>query len=356
MESQAERLSRILSHWSDIERLGLDHVILGDMNLCYSKWTSLADPQQQLIDKVKAAQVMSVLEQLVNTTTRTQQVLEVINNSIIDHLYTNCGPRLTAPEIIPVGESDHLGVVVTKITKQVTTRTSTLRLRDYKNIDTAAMLEDINNQDINSLVMAIPELEEAAEVFAREVNFYLSKYAKVKISPVKKATKPFISAETKLLIQQKTQAWQQYKHNKDALAHKRYKELSKLVKNATHHDRNTWLEEDLGKGASVRQAWAKARLLLGSTKTPAPTVVSHGQDTITDPKQIAELFAHHFDQKYKDTRAKCNMTPKINPVNRVKQWLSSVECNPPPFSLKEVPESTVIRHLKKLKKQQNPTK
>ena len=59
-----------------------------------------------------------------------------------------------------------------------------------------ALLNDINGQDINGLITSIADLDEAAAVFAREVGYYLSKYAKVKDSPVKKTSKPFLKEET----------------------------------------------------------------------------------------------------------------------------------------------------------------
>ena len=135
----------------------------------------------------------------------------------------------------------------------------------------------------------------------------------------------------------------------DPLAHRRYKELIKKVKNAVHNDRNVWLGEDLGEGDTTKKAWAKAKLLLGNEKTPAPTAINTGNETVTDPKKLAELFAAHFDNKYKDTRAKCNMTPRVHPVQRVRDWLESIQRVPPTFTLKEASETTIIKHLKKLK-------
>ena len=117
---------------------------MGDMKLCSHKWIAPIDTQKLLIDKVKAVQMTVVLEQLINTTTSTQEVFNVINNSIIDHSYTNCSTRFTTPKVTPVGESNHLGLVVTKITKVSATCTSTIRLRNYKNIDTVALLNYIN--------------------------------------------------------------------------------------------------------------------------------------------------------------------------------------------------------------------
>lgn len=333
-----------------MDALNLDHVIMGDMNLCYRKWAVTTDPKQRLIEKVKAAQVTLTLDQLVNTITRTHQVLDMVNHTLIDHVYTNCSTRLTPPTVIPVGDSDHLGIVVTKIISAGTAKASQIRMRKYKTTDIAAtMLEDINSQDINGLVMAIQEPDEAAAVFAREVGHYLSKYAKVKTTLIKKSSKPFLSKDSKLLIHQMSQVWRRFKDTGDLLAHRRFKELAKAVKNSVHHDRNNWLGEDLGDRDSVKKARAKAKLLLGNTKTPVSTAINNNSEVVTEPKELAELFACHFDQKYKNTRAKCNMIPGTHPVQWVKQWLQSIQCVPPNFTLKKVSETTVLKHLKKLK-------
>ena len=49
-EAQADRLTRMLSHWAEVEALGLDMVTLGDMNLCFSKWAEHGNQAQALID------------------------------------------------------------------------------------------------------------------------------------------------------------------------------------------------------------------------------------------------------------------------------------------------------------------
>lgn len=173
------------------------------MNLCSTKWADQSDPKTPLIDKVKIAQVSQTLEQTVTETTRTQLVIDQIRKSSIDHVYTNCGHKLKEPEIIPVQYSDHMGVVVTKITKHAPARLSSIRLRQYKNMDILALQSEILNQDLNNTITEINDLDEAADVFCREVSYYLSKYAPVKISQVKKNTKPYTSEETKDLIKLK---------------------------------------------------------------------------------------------------------------------------------------------------------
>ena len=109
------------------------------------------------------------------------------------------------------------------------------------------------------------------------------------------------------------------------------------------------MEEDLDNNSSTKQAWLKARLLLGSSITPSPSTITHNQQTVTDPKAIAELFATYFDTKYKDTRAQRNMAPQVDPVKPVKNWLVYTNQEQPLFNIDTVPEATILKHLKNSK-------
>lgn len=90
IEVQGERLSRIMTHWTELTASNQDLVILGGINLCYHKWQGTGDPLQQLIDNVKNIQLTNTLVQLVDQPTRSKLVDGVITDSIIDHVYTNC--------------------------------------------------------------------------------------------------------------------------------------------------------------------------------------------------------------------------------------------------------------------------
>ena len=348
-ESQVDRLTRMLAHWSELDALGFDMVTLGDMNLCYTKWTELGCQSQALIDLVKASQLTCTLEQLVNVTTRSQLIGDDVITSTIDHVYTNCGDRLTEPEVIPVGDSDHLGIVVCKIINTLAPAPQSIRLRDYKNAEIPALLNDVASQGINELIMSITDLDEAASTFKREVGFYLTKYAPVKVMTLKKSNKPFVSDETKDLISKKRSAWLQFKHTRDPLAHARFKSLAKSVKAAINANRNTWLSKDLDSGSTTKQSWAKAKLLLGQDRSPSPKTINSNTGPVTDPKRIADLFASHYINKYSTLRSGCTMEPSKCPVDRVSEWLESRGMSPPPLILKPVDELKIVTALAKLK-------
>ena len=117
------------------------------------------------------------LQQLVTTPTRTQLVNGVVLQSTIDHAYTNCAAKVTAPEVLPVGDSDHMGVVLQMLTRQEPERPQSIRLRSYKQTDIQALLEDLLHGQVNDLVTSCLDLNEAAEIFNREVVYFLNKHA-----------------------------------------------------------------------------------------------------------------------------------------------------------------------------------
>ena len=188
-----------MDHWTSLERLNKDLVIIGDMNLCYLKWNTHGDSQQGLIDTVKHAQVSLALQQMVQEITRTQLVNETIVKSIIDHAYTNCQSHVTSPQILPVGDSDHVGIVIQKVVHQAIAHPQTISTRSYMKTDLGHMLHEIHQSNINSQVTSCPDLNTAASTFTRLVCQHLDKHAPVRTIQVRKS-KPFISTQTRDLI------------------------------------------------------------------------------------------------------------------------------------------------------------
>ena len=76
--AQVDRLNRILDHWTFLDSFNLDTIILGDTNICFSKWTTTNNQQQNLINMIKESQTQLALQQLVTTETR----IQLVNNAV----------------------------------------------------------------------------------------------------------------------------------------------------------------------------------------------------------------------------------------------------------------------------------
>ena len=57
--------------------------------------------------------------QIVNGITRVRSVGGVLQRSCLDHVIVNCVNKMSSVEIIGIGESDHLGTLVTKQSKEI---------------------------------------------------------------------------------------------------------------------------------------------------------------------------------------------------------------------------------------------
>ena len=118
IHSQNDRLFRQINHWRTLCKRKHDFVSLGDCNLDYYRWY---DVDYHLHDQ--AAMVQSFLLdstscQLVKTFTRSEIVQGgELSRSCIDHCYSNTPEKLSIPEVLAVGESDHMGVTDTKYSR-----------------------------------------------------------------------------------------------------------------------------------------------------------------------------------------------------------------------------------------------
>ena len=55
----------------------------------------------------------------------------------------NCLDKVTNPELIGIGQSDHLGIQITKNTNEIKPYIKTTKKRIYKNFDKVLFIEDI---------------------------------------------------------------------------------------------------------------------------------------------------------------------------------------------------------------------
>ena len=165
-------------------------------------------------------------------------------------------------------------------------------------------------------------LEEAVEVLDREITYYANKHIPVKTKPLKDNGKPFISDETKEIINEKAKAWSIYKATGRVDDYDRYKTLSKLVQKEVGKDRTKWMKKGLGSSDSSKDAWRKAKLLMGKSQQTSPKSILVEDKYETNPSTIAEAFAVFQESKIKELRDRTAKDCKIDPITRLKDWLA----------------------------------
>ena len=354
-QAQSERLQRMTQHWRSLAAIKKDLVCLGDANLCAKKWQEDSYYQKEQAEIVQTFLLDTASAQLVNEYTRSEFVQGgELSRSCIDHCYSNAPERISTPEVVAVGNSDHLGVVVTKFTRSPMIKPKTIMKRSYKNFDVESFLNDVINSDINKNVTAHNNIEEAAEEFERSFKSILDQHAPVKVFQMRKNYAPYLSAKTKNLISGRN-AWKEvsvkfgYKS-----AEKIAKELGKEIKVAAVNDEKEYFKKDFGDNQDTSKAWKTAKVILGMNKNLMPTAIKNKDkngdfELVTNPQKLADMFNQYFKSKVDKLREKTNQPPSVPPSERLQRWLEKRSSPPPPFQLKEINTHQFRKILKKMK-------
>ena len=140
--------------------------------------------------------------QLVDKYTRIQSVSGSLQYSCLDHVTTNVPEKCNIPEVFSSLSSDHLPVMVTKLSHEVRTQPKTIRKRLYKNFSPYAFLLEVNSCLENGLfdqVLSNNDIEEASAIFSGLFGSILNRHAPLKTIQVRANYVPCISSEIKHL-------------------------------------------------------------------------------------------------------------------------------------------------------------
>ena len=333
-EAQTERLSRQIKHWRVLAKSNYDLVCLGDANLCARRWNDEDYNRTEHAEMIQSFLLDTSSTQLVRDYTRSEIVQGgEISRSCIDHCYSSSPEKLSMPEIVAVGESDHLGVVVTKYVKAPKIKPRTVTKRSYKNFSVETFLTEILNSKIDENVTACETLEEAAEVFEELFKKILDRNAPMKTFQMRKNYSPYVSDKTKLLIMDRNALKLKAVKDADKIAEKEVKKLGKQIKKSIVKDEREYYSKDFGENIDSSVAWHTAKVILGMNSNLAPTVIKTSDEDgnfemVTNPQKLANIFNKFFRKKVQTLREKTNQPPIISPTERLRSWLGKIiDCN-----------------------------
>ena len=177
-EAQKERLKRQVELWRSLQHRTHEVIILGDANLCALKWEEegyqyreLADYILEFLAEINGSQTVTEKTHM-NSGGRVED-----SSSCLDHCYTNVPEKIISTKVVPVGNSDHMGIVVRKLTKFQASRPQVIKKRSYKHFNAEAFLVDILTSNINTEVLKEHTVDGAAEKFETMFKKVLDNHA-----------------------------------------------------------------------------------------------------------------------------------------------------------------------------------
>ena len=104
--------------------------------------------------------------------------------------------------------------------------------------------------------------------------------------------------------------------------------MTPIVKKAVAKDEEEFLKKEFADGMDSVKAWRTAYELLGTVKNLSPTAIVHQEDgedspdLITNPLKMATIFNKFFRNRITTLREKTATEATIEPVTRLRNWLS----------------------------------
>ena len=273
-QSRQEDLQKLLNIWARCTSSGKDFVSLGDLNLCSRRWDDPTYQHSGLANLVKDFLISENCCHLVNEVTRIRQVNDSGQQSSLDQIISNCAEKMSKPEILGVGKSDHLGILTTKFSREVRMSTRTTKKRIYKEFNAAQFKEDILKAKQNGEFANVhlqEDVDEAINVFTSAYNSVLNLHAPIRIIQNRNNYIPYISKEIKLLMSERNKQKIIAAQTGRTEDFNKYKRLRNQVVSKLKRAKETYYQEKFNDPTlSPNDTWKNAYQLLGSSKSSFP--------------------------------------------------------------------------------------
>ena len=355
--SQLVQLQEHVRQWNTMVRGGRNFVALGDANICALHWNDQNFKHKALANEVHSFLLRESCFQLVKKYTRVQNVAGELQRSCLDHVTTNIPEKCTVPEVFHTGSSDHLPVMVTKLSREPRTQPRTIKKRNYKHFDAHDFLRDVNEHYRNGgfdRVINNDNIEEASALFSGIFGSMLNKHAPLKVYQVRNNYAPWISAETKEMQSARDALKAEAIEENSSEKFEAYKTLrnrisgGRLEKDKTEYYKSKFYQEN----PSVSQTWNNVNDYLNTSKrsfSNTPNIIKHNNEVHTNPRNIANALNDAFLKKLSDLKKKVNPNVDIDPNIRLQNYLNKRNEEIPEFELKKIDLRKLRKLLKKRK-------
>ena len=289
--------------------------------------------------------------QVVSDFTRSEMTNNVVHSSYIDHIYTNAPMKCDIPRSEAAGDSDHLAITITKYSKEPVFKPNAVLKRNYKNFNIESFLLDIQNSSINHDVLACNDIDSAAATFQELFLDILDFYAPIKVFQTRRHYVPFLSDETKKLMEEREALKDMATQNQDEVLFnefriKRNEIKERLSSDEENYHKNKFHEPNI----DVRKSWKLVYNALGFINNKSPSKLKFNDKIVTNPEELAAAFGKIFKDKVKKLREKVENNPKIDPCERLEAWLGRRAESLPEFQLQTIGIQKLREIMKKVKK------
>ena len=349
--AQNRNFELLTNIWRKHSSQDKDFLSLGDSNICAKKMDDPSYIHRELADTFQDFLIEENCYQIVDEYTRIRMVNNTVQRSCLDHISVNCIDKVRKPEVLGIGQSDHLGILVTKKTRELRTCARTVKKRVYKNFDRNEFLNEIKKAKASGSFDSIhtcDDVEVAAKVFTDVFTEILDKHAPLKIIQNRCNYVPYINKDLQNLMKERDLLKKSAASSGDPKVYEFYKKARNEVSTKLKTAKGDYYRSKFNENSEdSKTLWSTAYQVLAKNRSDFPSQMLFGSTLLSKPIAIAEAMNLFFVDKI----SKLKDVPKNNgePLTELKRFLAKKKLPDEGFCFKELNENEILKLIKRLK-------
>ena len=351
-ESQASDLELLMNIWRRASDQDRDFISFGDMNLCCRRWDTPGYIHSNMADLVKEFMLEENCYQLVNDFTRIRYVNGDLQRSCLDHFTVNCIEKISSLQVLGVGQSDHLGILATKYTRELRTSPKTTKKRIYKTFYKEAFVKDLRDAKEKGVFQAMhasDDIEEIGDTFCREFTRILDKHAPLKVIQNRNNYVPYISSDLKKEMDERDKLKEEAALTGDQATYSAYKAKRNEVRSKQRVAESEYFGGKFeSENMTTSEMWKSAYQLMGTSRSSFPSQMLFGQNLLSKPIDIANAMNDFFLKKISKLKVDMGSTDD-DPLLELEQFLGDKNIPEGGFKLRELNDADVVKLIRSMK-------
>ena len=247
------------------------------------------------------------------------------------------------------GNSDHLAIITTKLSKEVDNRPPLIKKRSYKYFEKSKFLLEVKNTDFSS-IMKTTDIDQASLLFNQIFGRILDNHAPIMVFQTRTNYAPWLSDDTKKEMLKRNALKSESATSDDPEILKKFKSLRNQIKSKLPGEEIKYYEGKFdNKNTSTSEVWRTAYEILGQIKDLSPRQILHNGSCISSPEKLANAFNDIFLRKVQNLKKDIPVDTNAEPLERLRRWLNLRKNPVAPFDLQPLNKGSLKNILKKLK-------
>ena len=204
--AQKDRWTMFLDQWEAGIQEDKEIILLGDLNICHIKWTRTDLSPTEQTYRLKTL-IVELFERIIpqgfcQLVQGFSYVKQGQGKSGLDYLYSNRVDKLSEVALHSNGGSDHKMIHLVRYSRSMKREVRYIKKRVFKNFNEDAFRAEVKLIDWWSSVYSRNDANEAAENLSAKLTMALDRWAPVKKVQIRPMYRPWISKETKAIMNQ----------------------------------------------------------------------------------------------------------------------------------------------------------